>query len=209
MILAEDRSVRRPPSRNRHRAAAIEERTSRIRLRATTSRELDRHRPTGKVGGLGFPAASPMGFGLPADGRGSPRPMSRPRRSRHRAPPPSMSRSGPSPAIPPTLSSSTARTTSTRCSRKSESPMSRSGRWRATADRGGGTFPPSRPRPRPNGSSRRCGCAGGCRGDSAALRVELTIVGGSDESGWAPIRLDGQRLIDAREGKRILDLRMV
>ncbi len=43
--------------------------------------------------------------------------------------------------------------------------------------------------------------------DSAALNVELAIVTSADAATWVPIRLDGQRLIDAREGPRILDLR--
>ena len=45
--------------------------------------------------------------------------------------------------------------------------------------------------------------------DSAALRAELTIVTAADEATWVPIRLDGQRLVEAREGPRILDLRMM
>ena len=45
--------------------------------------------------------------------------------------------------------------------------------------------------------------------DSATLRVELTIVTSTDEATWVPIRLDDQRLVDAREGPRILDLQMM
>jgi hypothetical protein len=48
---------------------------------------------------------------------------------------------------------------------------------------------------------------GRVRGDSAALKVELVIVVTADGPTWVPLRLDGQRLIDAREGARILDLR--
>ena len=50
---------------------------------------------------------------------------------------------------------------------------------------------------------------GRVRGDSALLDVELAVVTAADETTWVPIRLDGQRLIDAREGPRILDLRMM
>jgi hypothetical protein len=50
---------------------------------------------------------------------------------------------------------------------------------------------------------------GRVHGDSAALVVELAILTAADEATWVPIRLDGQRLIDAREGPRILDLRMM
>jgi hypothetical protein len=49
---------------------------------------------------------------------------------------------------------------------------------------------------------------GRVRGDSAALKVELVIVTAGDGPTWVPIRLEGQRLIDAREGARILDLKM-
>jgi hypothetical protein len=49
---------------------------------------------------------------------------------------------------------------------------------------------------------------GRVRGDSAALKVELVIVATADGPTWVPIRLDGQRLVGAREGARILDLRM-
>jgi hypothetical protein len=49
---------------------------------------------------------------------------------------------------------------------------------------------------------------GRVRGESAALTVELGIITAADDPTWVPIRLDGQRLIDAREGSRILDLRM-
>jgi hypothetical protein len=50
---------------------------------------------------------------------------------------------------------------------------------------------------------------GRVRGDSAVLKVELVIVATEDGPTWVPIRLDGQRLVDARDGARILDLRMV
>lgn len=46
-------------------------------------------------------------------------------------------------------------------------------------------------------------------GDSAALRVEMAIATAAEDVTWVPIRLDGQRLIDAREGSRILDLKTV
>ncbi len=49
---------------------------------------------------------------------------------------------------------------------------------------------------------------GRVRGDSAILKVEMTIVTTADEPTWVPIRLDDQRLIGAREGARELDLRI-
>ena len=48
---------------------------------------------------------------------------------------------------------------------------------------------------------------GRVRENSAAMTVDLAIVTASDDPTWVPVRLDGQRLIDAREGARILDLR--
>ena len=49
---------------------------------------------------------------------------------------------------------------------------------------------------------------GRVRGDSAILKVELTIVTAADDPTWVPIRLDDQRLIGAGEGARALDLRI-
>lgn len=48
---------------------------------------------------------------------------------------------------------------------------------------------------------------GRVRGDAAVLRVDLTVVSTADGPTWIPIRLDNQRLIDAREGTRALELR--
>ncbi len=48
---------------------------------------------------------------------------------------------------------------------------------------------------------------GNVRGDSATITVEFAILTSGDGPTWVPIRLDGQRLIDAREGDRVLDLR--
>lgn len=48
---------------------------------------------------------------------------------------------------------------------------------------------------------------GRVRGDSAALTVEMAILTAADDPTWVPIRLDGQRLIDARQGARMLDVR--
>ncbi len=49
---------------------------------------------------------------------------------------------------------------------------------------------------------------GRVRGDSAILKVELTIVTDADDPTWVPIRLDDQRLIGAREGACALDLKI-
>ncbi len=46
-------------------------------------------------------------------------------------------------------------------------------------------------------------------GDAATITADLAIVTSGDGPNWVPIRLDGQRLIDAREGDRVLDLRMM
>ncbi len=48
---------------------------------------------------------------------------------------------------------------------------------------------------------------GRVHGDSALLKVEMGITTAVDDPTWVPIRLDDQRLIDAREGPRVLDLR--
>ncbi len=48
---------------------------------------------------------------------------------------------------------------------------------------------------------------GRVQADAAALQVEMAIATAADDPTWVPIRLDGQRLIDAREGPRILELR--
>jgi hypothetical protein len=50
---------------------------------------------------------------------------------------------------------------------------------------------------------------GRVRGNAAELKVEMAILTAADDPTWVPIRLDGQRLIDAREGARILGLRTV
>jgi hypothetical protein len=42
--------------------------------------------------------------------------------------------------------------------------------------------------------------------EAAVLVVEMAIVIDGDEPTWVPVRLDGQRLIDAREGARTLEL---
>ncbi len=49
---------------------------------------------------------------------------------------------------------------------------------------------------------------GRVHGDSASLKVEMAILTAADDPAWISIRLDDQRLIDAREGPRVLDLRM-
>ncbi len=49
---------------------------------------------------------------------------------------------------------------------------------------------------------------GRVRGDSAVLRVDLAIAMDVDGPAWVPIRLDDQRLIDAREGNRALAVRV-
>ncbi len=49
---------------------------------------------------------------------------------------------------------------------------------------------------------------GRVRGDSAVLRIELAIAMGADGPAWVPIRLDDQRLIDAREGNQALAVRV-
>ena len=95
-----------------------------------------------------------------------------------------------------------------RCSRRSGSPT-----WRSAPSHRGrrpGTAPG-----RPAGRVAPAGWVvesvkvrGRVRGDSAILEVELTIVTAADDPTWVPIRLDDQRLIGAREGARVLDLRM-
>lgn len=49
---------------------------------------------------------------------------------------------------------------------------------------------------------------GRVRGDSAVLRIDLAIAMDADGPAWIPIRLDDQRLIDAREGNRALAVRV-
>lgn len=49
---------------------------------------------------------------------------------------------------------------------------------------------------------------GHVKGDSAVLRVDLAIAMDADGPAWVPIRLDDQRLIDAREGNRALAVRV-
>jgi hypothetical protein len=50
---------------------------------------------------------------------------------------------------------------------------------------------------------------GRVQGSTAALKVEMAIATAADDPTWVPIRLDGQRLIDVREGPRILEVRTV